>query len=162
MTDAPTLTRTVPSYPLRTMEWYAAVVLTLWGLVLLQPSPLFERETFRTFAPIVDEHALGFLLLVVGSIRCAALYVNGHWRRTPLFRAAGAMVGSAVFAGLTALFVISDLAYFARAGGAGGTISGFFSNYQFSTAIAVYAPLTVFESLSAFRCGKDIIRVGRR
>ncbi|WP_062117261.1 hypothetical protein [Aureimonas sp. AU40] len=154
-----TLIRTVPPHPQRTMEWYAALALIGWGLVLLQPQSLFQREAFQAFGHVVAENALGWTMLAVGIMRAAALYVNGRWRRTPFFRAAGAMVGSAIWCGLVALFVATDVSVFVQRG---GTLSTFFWDYQTSTAIVVYGLLAAFESLSAYRCGKDIVRVSRR
>ncbi|WP_279479912.1 hypothetical protein [Aureimonas sp. SK2] len=171
MSETATLTRTVPSYPLRTMQWFAAIALLLWGLVLLQPTALFDREAFRPFHDLVAEQSLGAFLLGIGIVRCAALYINGHWRRTPLLRAAGAMIGSGTFAGLSALFLISDIAFFNRAGGMGQEVTGWFAylpfgvvlqHFQLTTGLAVYPALAVFEIMSAFRCGKDIVRVGGR
>lgn len=64
-------------FPSRAPEWFLAVMLVLYGVILLMPAPAFNNPAFATIRRFVDEDYWGGAAVVVGLLRLTALTVNG-------------------------------------------------------------------------------------
>jgi hypothetical protein len=116
-----------------------AAMMVAWGLVLLLPMRTFEMPIYSYLAAIADEEVWGAFSVAVGGFRMAALYVNGAWRRTPLIRAAGAVLGMVWW------IVLALLVFLAAEQGIG----------HFPAGAAFYPVCLAFEALSCWRAGFD-------
>lgn len=124
----------------RLSEWCFAVILAAWGLVLLLPEPLYDRETWAAFRPLLAEDALGGLCLLGGLLRLAVLAANGAYR--PMYHIRAWMALS------------SAIVWFSIA-------VGFFSSQQIGTWIAVYPVLFAFEIANMWRAIGDAVAAER-
>jgi hypothetical protein len=61
----------------RQMEWFMAVITTLWGAVLLLPNDTFAGSSWQFFARLWPEQAWGVLMFLLGIARLGGLFVNG-------------------------------------------------------------------------------------
>jgi hypothetical protein len=126
----------------RATEWLTASELLMFGLILALPgNTLLSSPSYAELRAIgLTEMTLAAMLLIVGTMRLCALYINGNWRRTPWMRAAGAMIGMALFSMLS---VSAAWAYFV-----GGSPA-------LSTGAGAYGILALFDALAAYRSGAD-------
>lgn len=77
----------------RATEWMLAIVMLLFGVILLQPAAAFSgRPSYAELARIASEDMWGWLCLVVGGVRIAALTVNGAFHPSPHARGVLALV----------------------------------------------------------------------
>lgn len=123
----------------RILEWYVAVQLLMWGLVLIAPeqSFAFTPAFFANFP--VSEDVLGPLMLGLGLVRVGALIINGAIPGiTPFVRMFGAFIGCGVW------YFIS--VYFAETG-------------QVSVWIAAWPMAFLAEFVNMYRSAQDA-RVG--
>lgn len=118
----------------RLNEWAFAVVLFMWGVVLLFPMPTFDGPAYTAFRLVVGEDTLGWLLAIGGLIRLAVLFANGFWRPMYYVRAWMALTSMMVWLTITL---------------------GFASSGTFGTWLALYPVLTVFEGVNVFRAMID-------
>lgn len=130
----------------RILEWYVAVQLFGWGLILLAPSSGLSEPAAAAFAMVgLSESALGFAMLFIGVVRLAALIVNGAVPNvTPFVRIAGAFLGCGVW------YFIS-LGLFTAALGQG----------HFGTWVVAWPLACIAEFINIFRAAQDA-RVGVR
>lgn len=84
----------------RMPEWGTSVAQTIWGLIVLQPQPLFNRPFFAPLARIAPEEAWGWASFLIGLMSLVVLFINGAWWRTPLFRQFGCGFRIALWGGL--------------------------------------------------------------
>ena len=84
----------------RMPEWGCAAAQTVWGLIVLQPEPLFNRPFFAPLARIASEEAWGWSAFLIGIMSLTVLLINGAWWRTPVFRQIGCIFRIALWAGL--------------------------------------------------------------
>lgn len=94
----------------RSVELFLSVVMTLSGLMFLWPGDTLLNPVYVSLRRWVEvfpgnESSLGLILVVIGSVRIAALIINGRLRPTPLARAAGCMVGSLYWAVLSLAYI---------------------------------------------------------
>ena len=118
----------------RLSEWAFAVMLFLWGLVLLLPARTFDGMAFAAFRMLADEATLGGLLMLGGAIRLGVLGANGIWRPLYYVRAWMALSSTVVWAAIAI---------------------GFASAATVGTWIAVYPVLLVFDALNVVRAMSD-------
>lgn len=128
----------------RLTEWEHAIILTLWGWILLQPHDVFASSpsyvTFLNFGVSwgiqIHENVWGCGFLTLGVVRLGALVVNGARKKvTPWMRAIGAALGGAAFIGLSIGFLLSG---------------------SWGTAMAVYPVLALFELFNYARATRDV------
>lgn len=137
----------------RAAEWLTSSVLLSFAVFLAFPGDTLSSTNgyvgFRNLS--FDEASLATPLALISASRMAALYINGNWRRSPVVRAFGAMVGTVVFFLLAVTFAWPWLS-------AGGL---FQNKVGVSTGAAVYFVLAQFDLLAAFRSGADA-RISQR
>lgn len=81
----------------RAMEWLVSAGLTGWGLIVIESPGLFARPYFAALAQIWPQWAWGWAAFMIGLMRLAVLFINGAWRRTPMFRQIGCGFGLLVW-----------------------------------------------------------------
>lgn len=78
----------------RWAEIWLSLIAVAVGLVLIGPTETFSTSSFRVIASVISETTAGGLCLVFGSIRLAALWVNGRrGRETSIIRMFGCLGG---------------------------------------------------------------------
>ena len=135
----------------RATEWLTSTVLLVFALTLMMPGDTMGRAGFAPFRAMgFDEAMLSTPLALIASARLAALYINGQWRRSPVMRAVGAIVGATVFTMLSVTF------------GWAWLVSGalFQSSVALTTGVGTYLVLAAFDVLAAYRSGADV-RIAR-
>lgn len=95
----------------RAMEWLVSAGLTGWGLIVIESPRLFDLPYFDALRQIMGQQAWGWLAFLIGTMRLVVLFINGAWRRTPMFRQLGAIFGLLVWSCL--LFGALSLNYHA-------------------------------------------------
>ena len=120
----------------RVNEWMLSLITLGWGLTLFSPVLLFERPAFSVFRTTFGhEYTLGSIMVFLGLLRLAGLFINGARRRvTPWIRVASAFAGAGVWFLISTSFALSS---------------------TFSTWIAVYPAFVVFELINAYRAAQD-------
>lgn len=87
-----------PFYVDRIPEWMTASMMLLAFLQLMTLSSWETAEGYVLFEvlgihKLVAIYFMGF----IGLVRLIALYINGAWKRTPLIRAVGSIIGAMFF-----------------------------------------------------------------
>ena len=123
----------------RFMEWYVAIQLLMWGIILLGPSDVYTSgHAFDVLARLISEESLGVIMFVLGSIRVLALIVNGSVPRlTPIVRIVGAFIGCFVWFCISVSFAESGV---------------------FSTWIAAWPMAFIAEFANLYRGARDARR----
>ncbi|MGR3452868.1 hypothetical protein [Pseudooceanicola sp.] len=145
----------------RAIEWVTSAVLLVFALTLSLPGNTLIGSGFGTFRAIgLDEAMLATPLTIIAIGRLVALYINGAWRRSPLMRAAGAVVGAGTFGMLSVAFGWQYLLNFLEAWSAASTWFGFLTSLQAiqgaSTGAGTYLVLAGADLLAASRSGADL------
>lgn len=115
-----------------------AWLMVAWGGYVFMATGTIDGEIYkymRVFATLSHWGALGF---ATGIYRLVFLAINGMWRRTPIFRFVGCMLGMMWWLVLFGAF------YAAIQDGA-----------RSFPAMIMYPVFIYFEGLSCFRCGQD-------
>lgn len=132
-------------FEVRAIEWGMAGWAITWGLqVLLNPEVFTSPVTgplnihmLHTleflFSTNTAFHVLGWLAILVGVTRAAALWVNGAWRQTPMIR----MITSALSA-----FVVSNVVFSLMQGPP-------------TLGLVTYSWLFAADCFSGFRAARD-------
>lgn len=77
----------------RSVEWLLASMMVAWGVGLMLPGDTMSLPQYRMLGAIAPEYVWAAWSVSMGAVRLVALYINGSWRRTPLFRVTGAGLG---------------------------------------------------------------------
>lgn len=78
----------------RDTEWLSAFLMWTWALVLSLPGDSLAGPAFSAFHRLnLNETVWAFAFGATGSLRVAALYINGRSPRTPYARMVGAFLG---------------------------------------------------------------------
>lgn len=95
----------------RALEWMTSALLLAFAVTLALPGDtLAASPSFAGFVSAgLDEAALAMPISWIAAMRMAGLYVNGAWRRSPLLRMIGAVLGAGVFAFLSTMFALPCL-----------------------------------------------------
>jgi hypothetical protein len=125
-------------YPTRTVEHMLAWMVLVWSAAVAVPGNMMQGPSFQYLLVIAGEPFWGWTGIALGSLRLAALYINGNWRRTPLLRFVGAM------SGLVWWLILSALYGLAIQNGAG--------DFPMRYVLFVFI---FFEAYSCYRCGQD-------
>lgn len=119
----------------RLSEWAFAVVLMMWGLVILAlPPSTYEASVYGAFRMLVGQDTLGVLFALGGAVRLAVLFGNGSWRPLYYARAWLALASTMVWTTI---------------------VLGFWSSGVIGTWLAVYPVLLVFDAVNVFRATAD-------
>ena len=125
----------------RGLEWFSAIVMIGWALVLIQPGDTIGGGNLRELLRHgLTEQDVSAVFGLAGGARVAALFINGRWPRTPIVRMIGATAGFVLW---------SQIALFLYAGPA-------LANGAMSTGVAVYLPLALADLFSIFRAAYDV------
>jgi hypothetical protein len=81
----------------RASEWVLSIILAFWGFTVVQAPGLFERPFYAALAHAGPQWIWGWSAFFVGLLRLLVLFINGAWRRTPMFRQCGAAGGMLVW-----------------------------------------------------------------
>lgn len=129
-------------FPARISEWFNAAILQCWGAYLLlhpnlfddpRSGALFEGLRDMVWVNLNPESVWGLIAFTTGSLRLAALFINGAWSRTPLLRLITAAISAFVWTQVVlGLFVIPN------------------------TGLVVYPWLVVIDLVAAYRAGRDV------
>ena len=124
----------------RRVEYYSASVMIGWAVILALPgNSITENDAFSSFIRNGwTERELAISLGTVGWLWLGALWVNGHHRRSPVVRCIGSILGVALWSHITFLLITHSIA-------AGA----------WSTGIAAYGLLAVFDLFSCYRSAAD-------
>jgi len=125
----------------RMPEWGTSAAQTLWGFIVVQPEPLFNRPFFAPLARMASEAFWGWSALLVGMMSLTVLFINGAWWRTPLLRQFGCGFRIALWSGLSVGALSVDWG---------------------SPAIAYLALLFVMDSVSLSFAASDGVRAASR
>lgn len=129
------------SCQLRELEWASAGIMLWWSYVLMRPGALLAQPGFAAFHKLpVTETQWAWVFGVIGACRCAALYVNGRWPRTPYIRIFGAMFGVVTWPQISYMVSESSLISF-----------GDF----LTTGTGVYLGLAIMDVMAIFRASRD-------
>ena len=119
----------------RLSEWFAAVVVTLWGIILLLPADTFAGPSWVVFRAFASENTWGVILISLGLARLAGLIINGARKRvTPWIRVISAGAGFLIWSGISLGFGLSGV---------------------ISTGLAVYPAIAVLELFNIHRAAHD-------
>lgn len=145
----------------RATEWLTSSVLLIFAFTLALPGDTLAGEGFRVFRILgMDEAMLSTPLALVGAARLVALYINGNWRRSPILRAIGAIIGAAVLGSLGMAFGWAYVETVWHAMQQSQTWLGFFvlisAGLGPSTGAGTYTVLAAFDILATLRSGADI------
>lgn len=116
--------------PPRLMEWEHAVLLVVFGFVLLMPG--------RTLTSLSNEGAWGGILLLIGVARLLGLIVNGYRQRVTAWVRAVSAIGSSL------LFMLIGIGYLWHGG--------------FGVEAAFFPVIAVFELFNYSRAMHDVGR----
>jgi cytochrome b561 len=121
----------------RVTEWLLALVTALWGVIILLPGDTFDQPAFSGFRSFFgNEDYLGALMLILGLLRIAGLFVNGARRNvTPHVRMVSAACGCLIFFGICYCYMLSGIV---------------------STWLAIYPPFVLAELVNAYRAAHDV------
>lgn len=121
----------------RTLEWLSTFAIILWGLILFIPGNTFDiNNYYYIFKDIAQEEYWGFLCISIGFIRSFALYINGSWRPSPVFRALTSCIGATLWSLVLVSFLTAN-------------------SPGISASIAAYAILFIMDIISSWRSGRD-------
>lgn len=84
----------------RQMEWALAGMATGWGAILLSSPQTFDRPFYAPLRRMAPAAAWGWGIFGIGLLGLLVLFINGAWRRTPLFRQISCGGRSLAWAGL--------------------------------------------------------------
>ena len=92
----------------RGLEWMTSALLLVFAITLALPGDtLAENPGFAGFLSAgLNEAALALPLSWIALLRMAGLVINGAWRRSPLLRMIGAVLGAGIFAFLAMIFAL--------------------------------------------------------
>lgn len=131
----------------RAIEWFAALCLIWFATCVLMPGDMLSAPRFAALLSYrIPEKTLGVILLICGTLRLLALFINGRRPSTPYARVAFAIVGVFIWMPLAkASFTAASLHpegvfYGLSSVGAGG---------------GMYFLLGVFEIFSVYRAMSD-------
>jgi len=124
-------------FQIRAIEWWSAGSLASWGfMVLLFPTIFQENPACHALLVFAPQHVWGLAAFMAGSLRLAALFVNGMWYRTPAVRWLTTMISIFIWFCIAAAFTTSEI---------------------INTGIVVYGWHVIADLYSAYRSAMDVI-----
>lgn len=86
------------TFPARAVEWLISGILVSWGVFLLTHPQLFaENPVFDNLDQTAPQYMWGGMAVMAGIIRATALWINGHWTRTPMIRVITSFVSAFIW-----------------------------------------------------------------
>lgn len=125
----------------RRVEYLSATIMIGWaGLMSLADETSVTIST--AFAPMIErgwtQGQLASILGVFGLVWIAALWVNGHYRRTPVVRCICAGGGTVMWSHVAVMLTMAGI-----------------ETGTWSTGVVVYWPLALFDLASCYRSAAD-------
>lgn len=102
------LLRLQEHWRIRRSEWLLSLAVLSLGLAWGAHPAMFDLPTFSAMRAWLKPQGWATLAIAVGLVRVAVLYVNGFWRASPHFRAAGAFLSGFVWTSLFLATLASD------------------------------------------------------
>ena len=128
-------------FPARRSEWVLAVIMVVWGWILISPSPTFAgNPAWAQMAAMMSETAWGWFAIGIGIFRLIALIINGtfagtwYGRWSPHVRA---------FASFLTCFLWFQISF------------GLWASDAATTGLAVYPGLLVLDAMNIVAAMKD-------
>ena len=132
----------------RALEWFTSLGLMLFAFTLWLPGDTLSSPTFKGFSEFgVTEMTLVLPLAIIAAMRMAALLINGMWRRSPILRMIGAIVGLMCFA---CLAMMVGWPYFTG------------QTQALSTGFFTYLLWALADFIAAYRSGADVGTTSKR
>jgi hypothetical protein len=123
----------------RLFEWFSALAMIGWSVVLAAPGNTFSQASFAGFADRgITEVGLAGVLGLIGGARIVALYINGRRPQTPYVRMAGALLGAILWGQIA--WMLGQVV----------TVTGIFS-----TGAMTYGLMAFFDTLCIARAAYD-------
>lgn len=119
----------------RLAEWGLALVLLLFGIILLQPAATFASPNFELMARVFPEEVWAAGCMAIGAVRLTVLVINGLWRRSPHLR---------VICAFLSIFVWTQV-----------SLSFFVAGENVSTGLAVYPVFVLLDMISTYRAAAE-------
>lgn len=136
----------------RALEWLTSSVLLGFALTLALPGDTLAGQGFVAFRKMgLDEAMIGVPLAFVSTQRLAALHINGAWRRSPVLRMIGAVIGCGIFAMLAMAFGLPYIDALVRSALWDQPLQ-----VGPSTGAAVYSLLAAADALATHRSAADV------
>ena len=134
-------------FPARRSEWVLAVIMVVWGWILISPSPTFAgNPAWAQMAAMMSETAWGWFAIGIGIFRLIALIINGtfagtwYGRWSPHVRA---------FASFLTCFLWFQISF------------GLWASDAATTGLAVYPGLLVLDAMNIVAAMKDAAGIGK-
>lgn len=89
----------------RLVEFTFGVLITLRGIVLAFEPSAMDSTAYDGFKSVMSVDAWAGVFLLAGLFQLSGIFINGHWRRSPWLRFAGASIGAICYAMLATLFL---------------------------------------------------------
>ena len=127
----------------RLSAWATSLIMIFFAFTLMTEGNHFTKSgPWAGFALMgATEIVVAVPLAGLGVMRLTALWINGRWRRSPLLRAIGAVVGFACFATLAVTLLLPWW---------------FGDTKLLSTGVGPYAVLAGLDFIEASRAGADV------
>ena len=124
----------------RSLEWFSASVMLIWGITLLLPGETLSGPQYAAFNRFgLTEVFWSWAFGCIGMARLVALYINGRWPRSPLIRMAGAIFGAVSWMQVSYLL----------------TASTYMVTGVPNTGMGVYAALAIADLIGVYRAAFD-------
>lgn len=124
----------------RGLEWFSAFVMLSWGVTLALPGDTLSGPSYAAFGRFgMTEEAWAGVFSAVGLARLVALYINGHWPKSPHIRMLGSLFGAISW---------GQVAYLL-------TLSTYFTTGIAATGTAVYSLLALADLFGIARAAFD-------
>lgn len=128
----------------RIPEWATSFIMLFFGVSLLLPGETMAIKGYGNMAfNNYGDAGIGSIMTLLGVLRIIALYINGNWKRTPLIRMVGAVLGVQMFLAISVSLAIPFLT----------------RDMAPNTAWGTYLVLAVLDTHAVWRASKDARRV---
>lgn len=94
----------------RSLEWFSACVMVIWGTTLMLPGDTLAGPQFEAFGRFgLTEEFWAWAFTLAGGARLSALYINGRWPKSPHVRIVCAIFGAVSWAQVAYLLTVGTL-----------------------------------------------------
>ena len=124
-------------FEVRSLEWFNGIYLLLWSAYVLLHPGMMTSSSFNVFNGLLDiarQEVWGLIGFTSAMVRLGALWINGRWSLTPLFRVATSFMSVFVW------FWVSV---------------GLYRSGVEQTGLVLYPGLMCSDMFSAFRAASD-------
>lgn len=97
------------TFPMRAVEWLMACVTITLGVVMFQPAADWNHSEVAGLVEMARPATWGFICVILGATRFAALVINGAWRPSPHIRALMAFLTCFIWTQIAVTILSSDL-----------------------------------------------------